>query len=488
MGSVLSEIMGSLFSLMVIVGAIMLLPIIPAAIYGEYYTISSFALPAIVTIGLGLYLNRKYPLLDMLSLEATIVIAPIAWLFVSVIGAIPLALITGITPLDALFETVSGFTTTGMTLFTDIESLPSSVLFWRSLTEWIGGVGVILLFTMLLRGTMSTWRLYSLEGREEKFTTSVKSTIRSIWFIYALLTAVCSICLYFAGMSAFDAINHAMTTMATGGFSTKTASIASFDQPVKLVLCIFMTLGALSFTLFYNIYRLDLRQLLRDAESKVLIAIIFSAGTVVSIIMAIGGSSIPDGVVDGFFNVISIATTTGFTSIDITKLPLFVLSILLVLMMIGGCAGSTASGLKIWRLIVLYRLVKREVAKISLPHQAVMPIKIEKKVLGEEYVMKVGAYFFLYIFSLIVVFTLLTFSVPDPLGAFSLAISAQSNVGPAYYPVSILDDYSKGILIFAMWLGRLEILPVLVLFSKGMPNVIRNALKGRGSPHPPSAP
>jgi len=474
MSELTHEVESGFVGVLFIIGAILLFPLIPALLYAEYYTIIPFAVPAGIAIVLGYHLNKKYPVKDRYSLEAAIIIAPLAWLLISIIGMLPYLWLTKMAPLDALFETISGFTTTGMTVISRVEDLPFSLIFWRSFTQWVGGVGVIVLFTVLFTGGMSTWRLYSLEGREEKFTLSIKSTVKRIWLIYLFFTALCAMALYLSGMSPFDAANHAMTTLSTGGFSTRTKGLMAFESPAtKIVLCIFMTIGAMSFTLFHSLFRLDLRRIVNDLESKLLFGIILVSGVIAAWMLVTQNFGTPSGLLDGFFNSISILTTTGYTSMDLGLWAISAKALLLILMMIGGCAGSTAGGIKVWRIAVLYRLGKREVEKMVLPPSAVRPIKIGGRVLDEEYVMKVGSFFFIYVFAVLIQFLLLTLVVPDTLGALSLALSAQGNVGPAFYSMSGLDGFAKMILIFGMWFGRLELFPVLALFSKGLPRAIK---------------
>ncbi|MGQ9760078.1 MAG: TrkH family potassium uptake protein [Candidatus Methanomethylicaceae archaeon] len=471
------EIIGGFVGLLLVMGIVILMPILPALLYAEYNIIPIFLIPAIFAISAGMLLNHKYPLKENLSIRATVVIASAGWLYVSMIGAIPYLCI-GMVPVDALFESISGFTTTGMTLMSSLEECSRSILFYRSLTQWVGGVGIILLFTILLKGGMSTWRLYTLEGRE-KFTPSIKTSIRDIWLIYAFLTGICAVALYISGMSPFDAINHAMTALSTGGFSTKTSSVVEFNAIVKIILSVFMILGATSFVLFYKLIKFEFRKVSDDVEFRSLLVITVIAGSLASLLLIISGTGVVDGLVDGFFNIISILTTTGYTSSDITTWHNVTKVVLLILMVIGGSAGSTAGGVKIWRIIVLYRMVKRETEKLTLPHSAVIPIKIGGKILDDEYVMKIGTFFFAYVLFVLIEFLLLSAVVPDLFGAFSLVVSSVSNVGPAFYPVSGLNWFGKTVLITGMWFGRLELLPVMALLGRELPQMIMESYSRR---------
>lgn len=456
------ETISGFAGLLIVFGIIMLIPTLLSLIYGEYYNLIFFIIPAITFIIIGLYLSDKYPLSETISTKSAIIIASGGWLLISAIGAIPY-LSVGMEPLDAFFESISGFTTTGMTLINPIEELPKSVIFWRSLTEWVGGIGIIFLFTIFLKGGIGTWRLYAIEGRE-KFTPSIKESIKEIMIIYVILTTICAITLFLCGLSPFESINHAMTTLATGGFSTRTTSIAEFSSIVKIVIILFMIAGAIDFTIYYDLKKLKFKKLMEDSELKLFLLIILVSSLIVSL-FTIREKGLED-VLDGIFNVVSIVTTTGFTSFDLMEFSDQVKALILILMLIGGCAGSTAGGLKVWRLIVLFGLLKRELQKLILPFSAVLPVKIGEKALDDDYVMKVGAFFFAYIFSILIVFLLLSFTITDKFGALSLAISSIANIGPAFYPIAALDSYSKIILIIGMWLGRLEIIPILVLISE----------------------
>lgn len=463
------EVIAGFAGLIIISGIIMIIPILFSLLYNEYYQLAFFLIPAIALIFIGLYLNGKYPIGEVISTKSAIIIASGGWLLVSAMGAIPYLSI-GMAPLDAFFESISGFTTTGMTLINVIEDVPKSVIFWRSFTQWIGGIGIIFLFTIFLKGGIGTWRLYAIEGKE-KFTPSIKESIKEIMIIYLFLTTICAVVLFLCGLSVFDSINHAMTTLSTGGFSTKTDSIAHFNSVVKFIIMIFMIFGAVDFTLYYELRKFKFNKLLRDDELKLFLLIIFISCLITSIFI-INEKGIEYSL-DGIFNIISIITTTGFTSFDLTNFPDSIKALTLILMLLGGCAGSTAGGMKIWRLIVLFGLLKREVHKLILPFSVIIPVRIGEKVLDDDYIIRVAAFFFAYIFSILLIFILLSFTISDKFGALSLAISSVGNIGPAFYPVNVLDAYSKIILIIGMWLGRLEIIPILVFIYELIPKKIK---------------
>ena len=467
--------MGGLVNLLIPLGILFLIPIVPAIIYSEYQLVSAYAIPGAIVLVLGLLLRKKFPLSDNLSIVSAIMIASLGYLFLSAIGSLAFILTIGLSPIDAFFESINGFTTCGMTLFSDIESLPMSLLFWRSITQWVGGVGIILFFTLLLgAGGIGTFRLYTFDGRDEKLTPSVRTTIREIYKIFGLLTALCMVALYLLGMSPFDAVNHALTAVSTGGISTRTASIEAFQSPaIELALCIFMTCGAINFSLYYSFKNNGLKKIFKDAEMRILLGIIILCGGITSVALIITGYDLSPGIIKGYFNTICMISTAGYSSLDFMTLPESIKALFLILMVVGGCSGSTAGGMKIWRFLVLYKMTDNEVKKLAMPPITVRKIKIGGKVITEDYAIKVAAYFFVYIFAALLQFLILSLFIPDLFGALSLAISAQSNVGPAFYPVIGTNDAAKIVLIFGIWFGKLEFLPVLALLNRNLLRTLR---------------
>ena len=468
-----NEIISGIVGILIISGIIMLIPIIPLVVYSEYAQLPFFLFPSTILLILGGYFYRKYPLPEDITMKSAIVIASIAWILISLIGTVPYLSI-GMNVIDGFFESMSGFTTTGMTLISVLEICPRSILFWRSLSEWIGGIGIIFLFTILLKGSIGTWKLYRIEGRE-KFTLSVKESIRNIMIIYTTLTIVCTILLYLSGLDVFDSINHAMTTISTGGFSTKTDSITNFNTLTKTIIIMFMIIGAIDFALINEIIKLKIKKVISDPEFKAFIFII----TISILLVYILNSKEMSFSINELFNTISIVTTTGYTSGDILLWPNSTKVLLLILMTIGGCANSTAGGIKVWRLLILFKLLRRELKRLLLPPSIIMPIKIGDKTFDDEYLIRICAFFFSYIVLIFIIFLLLSINVPDTFGAFSLAISSINNIGPAYYPIDKLDLFSKIILIISMWMGRLELFPVMAFIFDFIPETFKNILSRR---------
>ncbi len=451
----------------------MLIPIIPSVVYNEYTQLPFFLFPSMILLIIGGYFYRKYPFPENISMKSAIVIASISWLLISLIGIIPYLSID-MNIIDGFFESMSGFTTTGMTLINILEKCPRSILFWRSLSEWIGGIGIVFLFTVLLKGSIGTWRLYRIEGKE-KFTLSVKESIKNILIIYTTLTIICTILLYLSGLNVFDSINHAMTTISTGGFSTRTNSITDFSISVRIIIIIFMIIGAIDFALIHKITKLKIKEVINDPEFRSFIFIIIISILLVYILISRDMSFS----INELFTTISIVTTTGYTSGDICIWPNSTKVLLLIFMIIGGCANSTAGGIKVWRLLILFKLLRRELKKLLLPSSVIMPIKIGDKTFDDEYLIRICTFFFGYIMLLFIIFLLLSINISDTFGAFSLAISSINNIGPAYYPIDKLDLFSKIILIISMWIGRLELFPVMAFIFDFIPETFKNILSKR---------
>lgn len=453
-------------------GVTLLLPAAVAWFYGERSEFNFFLFYAIIIIILGFLLYRKRGIGEVTLTEA-FVISSAGWLIVSAIGTIPYLYIAKMHPVDAYFESMSGFTTTGMTVIEDVEVLPRSLLFWRALTQWVGGIGIILFFLLFISPSgLGVWRLYRAEAREEKALATTRETVRYMWKLYLLYTAICILTLIFlAKLDPFDAVAHAFTVLSTGGFSTKNASIGGFGSlEAEIILVFFMLVGATNFIVYIRaITHRSLRMLLKSVEFKACLLIVAGAS------FLIAGDLSSNGVADGFwdslrygaFHATSILTTTGYTLTNIAEFPSLTTWILTILMFIGGGLGSTGGAIKIIRIVILIKAVHYMVSKAALPERAIKPFKIGDHVVGEDETFRVmsfvSAYFLLIIIEGILISFLGGF---DPLTAISGALSAQGNVGPCLLPVSkSLSDPVKAVLIFGMWAGRLEIFPVLAILS-----------------------
>ncbi len=415
-----------------------------------------------------------------LSRKDGFAIVTLGWLILAHAGALPY-LITGVipNPVDALFETMSGFTTTGSTIITDIEILPRGVIFWRSMTQWMGGMGVLLMCVAILPflgvGGMQLYRAEMPGPSKDRLTPRIANTAKLLYGVYVLLTFLETVALMFAGMTFFDAINHAFTTMPGGGFSPYNASIAHFDSPaIHLIITFFMIAAGMNFSLHYRALRGDFKSYWRSTEWKVYVSIIFVATACIFLDLIFNGIFTEWGqaLQASVFQVCTILTTTGYATEDYDLWPLFSKTLLFILLFSGSCAGSTSGGIKLMRTLVVLKECGRQIRLFMQP-QAVLKIRMGQQTVQSNIVSAISA-FYLCFFMIFIVFTLLmTLFTPDLQTAASSVIACMSNVGPGFSAVGPTANFAsipwpgKILLSFAMLLGRLELFTVLVLFSPG---------------------
>jgi len=436
----------------------------------------------VITIALGIiiggYFLLNYKINSQDYLKATtkdgLAIVGLSWLCLSVFGALPLFLSQTVPSYtNAFFEITSGFTTTGSTIFTDIESLPRGILFWRSLTHWLGGMGIIVLYIALLPvlGT-NAYQLYKAEApgiMVERIEPRIKETAKNLWSVYFLLSVAEVACLMFGGMSLFDALCHTFGTMATGGFSTKNASVGAFSPFIQWIIIFFMFLAGTNFLLHYLALRGKFKSYYKSEEFRCYFLIIILLVPVFAMVLsntALTNSPFRDAA----FQVVAILTTTGFVTADFDLWPHTLRFVLVLLMFIGGCGGSTGGGMKVIRIISAAKIAKRSVIKMLFPN-AILPIKVNNNILTDKLIMAVLSYFviFVMLFFLGAVIFTMTESC-DLVTAFSASIAALSNIGPGLGAVGASHNYAwvslpgKWVLIFLMLAGRLELYSILVLF------------------------
>jgi len=462
-------ILGALGRIVLALGMLLLVPIPIAMVYGEYTLIKYFLYPSSISLLIGLVLTLAISLsFRDVGLFEAMAISALGWIIASIIGSIPYIYILKMSPVDAFFETMSGFTTTGMTLIKIIEGKPYSILFWRAFTQWIGGVGIILFFIVMFAGggAPGLRRLYMAEAREEKLTVSTWHTVKYIWIIYFAYSALCTIALWLAGMNPYEAITHTFTVLSTGGFSTRTASIAAFNSlTIEIVLIVFMIIGGISFLAHYTLFTKGLRNFLRHYEVKAIFLIIGLSTAVVTYDLVIHGVDVFRALRESLFQVVSIMTTTGYTTIDINALPPLSKAVITILMFIGGGAGSTAGAIKVARIVIALKAVSYELNKLLLPRGSEKPLRIGFRVLQEEDALRITSFIIAYLVFYVAGVLILTFRGIDVFSAMSAVASAQGNVGPAFISLFDLDDVSKLVLALEMWVGRLEVLPVLALLN-----------------------
>jgi len=401
-----------------------------------------------------------------------------AWLLASLVGAIPYVASGAIPgPIDALFESVSGFTTTGSSILTDVEVVPRSVLFWRGFTQWLGGVGLVVIFVALLSelgpGARMLIQLEVPGPKAEILHARVQQTAITLFRIYLALTVAQVLAMLALGASLHDALVHSFATISTGGFSNYNASVGHFGWPIQLVVTLFMLASGLNFSLYYFLVRRRDLGILRDPELRAYLAIVGIAVAIVTVDVALeapGAAGIPRRVLDAAFSVASVMTTTGFMTADFDRWPETSRWLLVVLMFVGACAGSTAGGIKVIRGLVAFSAALREV-RLTFSPNSVVAVMVGRKPVPEESIRAVMALVALWFAAWLVGTALLTVGDVDLVTASTAAITTLSNVGPGLGRVGPATnfahfmDWQKLVMVLLMWLGRLEFFAILSLFD-----------------------
>ena len=403
----------------------------------------------------------------------------LSWVSASALGALPFIL-SGYIPsyIDAFFETVSGFTTTGSSILTNIEAMPRALLLWRATTHWLGGMGIVVLLVAVLPALgFSAIRIMEAEApgpSVDRITPHISSTAKTLWLIYLGLTILETLLLCIGGMSLFDAICHAFATMATGGFSTKNTSLAHYNSGfIQWVVTIFMFLAGTNFTLHYHLLKGKIGSFFKDTEFKVYLSIFVIASVIIAADLLNAGlyHSLGQSLRFSAFQVSSILTTTGFATADFGAWPAASQAILFILMFIGGCAGSTGGGIKVIRIVVLFKMAATEMRYVANP-RGVYTIFLGNKALRKNVIYDIAALVFLYFAFFFVSVIVISFSGVDLLSSATAVIANLGNIGPGLGKVGPTFNYAffpwwaKLWLSFAMLVGRLEVYTVLVLFSK----------------------
>lgn len=427
----------------------------------------TFTILGIAVIAIAYPLSRYFPPPTYITLSEALLISSITWLAVAFVGALPYVYIANMSWVDAYFESMSGFTTTGMTLIKVIEAVPKSLLFWRAFTQWLGGAGIIMLFIFFAgsAGGVGLWRLYLAEAREAKIRTSTWATVRDIWLIYLVYTVACVLTLWMLGMDLFDAVTHSFTALATGGFSTRTLSIASFDNPaIEAALTFFEFMGSVSFVAHYTLFRYGIKQFLKYYEVRGAILIITSATLLILLDLIVNRRYDPASAFRySIFQVVSIMTTTGYTTADINSWPPLSKFILLCLMFIGGNLCSTGGAIKVGRIVIALKVMANQLELLFLPSGIIKTVKVNSHTVSVDEVLRLFMFLTLYFATIAVGTLILTAYGYEPFAALSAMASAQGNVGIAYLSLYELTDPAKVLLISGMWLGRLELIPVVAL-------------------------
>ena len=458
----------------------------------EWKSLLMFAISAAICLGIGKLLSLKKPEDTTLYAKEGFVIASLAWITLAIFGAVPFML-TGVieNPIDALFETVSGFTTTGSTIFTAVEWLPRSILIWRSFTHWVGGMGVlvfVMAFLPLAGGqNMHIMKAESPGPEVSKFVPKVRETALILYGIYFILTALCFVSYWLSGFDFFEALCNAFSTAGTGGFGIRNDSYASMTHLQQWLAIVFMLLFAVNFNAYYLLALKKIKDVF-NAEVKTFIILVVGAITLISVNIYLQSEGInaatPEGageqhLIGSFgdairhaaFYVAALVSTTGFCTVDYNLWPVFSQSILLFVLFCGACAGSTGGGFKISRVMILFKGLRNEINKLIHPRQ-VKKVTMDKRPVDSEVVRSVNSFLVAYVVVLVVSVWLVSIDTQcDILTSVTGVMTALSNVGPGLGSIgpvnnfAHLSDFTKLVLSVDMLIGRLEIFPVLVLLS-----------------------
>lgn len=439
----------------------------------------AFAIAFAVNIGAGLllWLPTRATRAE-LHIRDGFMVTALFWIVLGLFGAVPLHLAPqlNLSTIDAIFESISGLTTTGATVIVGLDDLPKSILLYRQLLQWLGGIGIIVLAVAILPllgiGGNQLYRAESAgPSKDKKLTPRIGGTAKALFIIYVGLTSACGIAFYYAGMSGFDAVCHAFSTVAIGGFSTHDASMGYFENDTILLICtIFMTISAINFGLHYIAFqRRSLKIYSTDSETQffswvILLAMIATCGTLIYT----DELPINESLIHGMFQTVSIATTTGFTTQNFALWPIFLPVLLLMLSFMGGCAGSTGGGMKAIRLLLIFRQGMRELKQLVHP-QAVIPLKLDARRVDANVVSAVWSFFAVYMFCFVFIMLMLLATGLDFTSSFSAVAASMNNLGPGLGEVAqnfaTVPEVGKAILCFAMLLGRLEVFTLFVLFT-----------------------
>ena len=462
--------------LLIIIGSLML-----SCIAFSFYYLSgdewALIYSSLCSIGFGLPLSLyKFKGSTRVNKREGYLIVSLGWLAMISFGTLPY-LFSGVIPnfAGALFETVSGMTTTGASIITDIENLPKGILFWRSLTQWIGGMGIIVLtvaiFPLLGIGGIELFVAEAPGPTSDKIHPRIQEMAKILWLIYVGLTIALTIILRFEGMSFFDAINHSLTTMATGGFSTKNNSIAYFDDGlIQYTLIVFMLIAGTNYTILYFFLRGKFKKVWKSDEFRAYIFLIILLAIIITLgIYSTTGTDLERSFRDGLFQIVSLITTTGFVSADFTAWSSGLTALFFVLMFMGACAGSTSGGIKIIRHLVFLKNSFLEFKRILHP-RAVIPLKINDTIVAPRIMTHIIIFLLLYLFSFVLGTVIVAFMGLDIVTAVGAVATSLGNVGPGLGEVGPVHNFAglsdpiKLFLSFLMLLGRLELFTIFVVF------------------------
>ena len=455
-------------------------PILVDLIYseGEYLT---FVFSFILTVFGGLVLWWPFRAIKKsFRLREGVLIVVSFWIVLSLFGTLPFLITESISNLsfsNAFFESMSGLTTTGATVLSQLDELPKSILFYRQQLQWLGGMGIIVLAVAVLPllgvGGMELYHAESSGIAKDRLTPKLRNTAIALWKIYLSLTVLCALAYFFSGMSIFDAVSHSFSTVAIGGFSTHDSSIGYFNSiPIEMIAMFFMFLAGINFSLHFVAWNnRSLVDYIKDSEFKTYAMVLLSASAIVIIALSLNSEygSTSETIRHSLFQTISIATTTGFTSQNYSNWPAAIPVFLIMVSFIGACVGSTGGGIKVVRVLVMFRLGMKEIHKFIRPN-AQVSIKLNNASINEKALVSVLGFFSLYAISFIFIMMLLMFAGLDQVTAYSATAATMNNLGPGLGEVAqnygSLGETAKWILSFSMLIGRLEVLTIIAIFHR----------------------
>ncbi|MEK6958896.1 MAG: TrkH family potassium uptake protein [archaeon] len=451
-------------NMMRVIGLALIVPIIVSIIYGESMYAEIFAVMGI-TLFVAFTMARNFIGPKKVRTKHALISIAVGWFLVGAISSIPF-IFHGISPIDAFFESVSGWSGTGLSMIPDPATLPHALNFWRGFIQWMGGFGIVLLALLFYERPDTAQKLFVAEGRNEDFYPSLARIARTIILIYFIYTAIGVLLFWLSGMSIFDSVIHSFTSIATGGFSTNSTGLGFYGMWPMLIGILLMTLGGISFESHYDLFKGKVKRFFSNPEIRFFFAVV----AVASILMAINFFMFKESrYFDGVFYIVSAITGTGnTTSLMLNTIPALSVFILILVMIFGACYGSTTGALKLWRILILFRVIRREIYKAFLPQKTVLPIKIGGKYISDDDALKALSYMALYIALIAfgsIFFMLAGYGVVESL--FTVA-SAQGNVGISIIygaPWFDMNPLFKLLLSLHMIVGRMEIIPFLVMIK-----------------------
>ncbi|WP_407357092.1 TrkH family potassium uptake protein [Methanolobus sp. WCC5] len=466
-------ILNVLGGLLRFLGAIMIVPLLVAIYYGD--PLAPFLVAVIITGMTGILLSRFNRSTEEWKIREGFAIVAFGWLAAAFFGSIPFML-DGISPVNSFFESMSGFTTTGATILVDIEAHSKSILFWRSMTQWIGGMGIIMLFIAILpKLGVAGRQLFRAEApgpTEDKIKPRIRETAKILWMVYVFISLIEVVVLMLVGLSLYDAVTHTFSTMACGGFSPYSESIAVFGSPlVEGVITFFMLIAGANFALHYRTMYTDCCCLVKDDEFKFYAFVLILATSILAFdLWKDMGETALNAFRYSAFQVVSITTTTGFATVDFNLWADSAKMVLLVVMFIGGCAGSTSGGIKVVRILLLLKYAKRALFK-SIHPRAVKPIKFNNRTVPEDVMQAIVSFVVIYFMIFALSTIILSLLGMDLITSITASIATLGNIGPGFGLVGPMANFDvvplagKLLLIANMWIGRLEIFTVIVMLT-----------------------